>query len=79
MPDELGALVAELGEKTFRVKQVLEWVFRKRVESFDAMTNLSKPLQAALAERFKLRTMTLARVEGSDDSTRKYLFKLYSR
>ena len=76
-PDELGALVAETGEKAYRTKQVLEWVFRKRAETFDAMSNVSRPLQAALAERFSLRTMKLARVEGSEDTTRKYLFKLH--
>jgi len=75
-PEELSALITEIGEKSYRTKQVFEWIYRKRVESFEAMTNLSKPLQAALAERFALRTMTLARVEGSEDTTRKYLFKL---
>ena len=75
-PDELGLIVEEIGEKAYRTNQVLEWVFRKRAESFEAMSNVSKPLQAALTERFSLRTMTLARVEGSEDTTRKYLFKL---
>jgi 23S rRNA (adenine2503-C2)-methyltransferase len=76
LPGELEALLAELGEKPFRAKQILEWIFKKRVESFDAMLNLSKPLRAALAERFVLRTMTFAKVEGSEDTTRKFLFKL---
>jgi 23S rRNA (adenine2503-C2)-methyltransferase len=75
-PDELVAVMTGLGEKPFRAKQVLEWVFKKRVESFEAMLNLSKPLREALAERFVLRTMTPARVEGSEDTTRKFLFKL---
>ncbi|WP_075090150.1 23S rRNA (adenine(2503)-C(2))-methyltransferase RlmN [Verrucomicrobium spinosum] len=74
---ELGAILTELGEKPYRVKQVQEWVFQKRVESFDAMSNLSKPLQEALATRLTLRSMTYARVEGSEDTTRKFLFKLY--
>ncbi len=76
MPDELAAALKELGEKPFRAKQILEWVFKKRAESFDLMLNLSKPLRAALEERYVLRTMTLARVEGSEDTTRKFLFKL---
>lgn len=76
MPDELGAALGELGEKPFRAKQILEWVFKKRVESFASMRNLSQSLRAALGERFALRRMTFARVEGSRDTTRKYLFKL---
>ena len=74
--EELVTFMAGHGQKPFRAKQVMEWVFPKRVESFEAMTNLAKPTQTALEERFVLRTMTFARVEGSEDTTRKYLFKL---
>lgn len=76
LPGELEAMLSELGEKPFRARQILEWVFKKRAESFDEMLNVSKPLRAALVERFVLRTMTLARVEGSADTTRKFLFRL---
>ncbi len=76
-PEEMGEFVSAIGEPAFRAKQILEWVFPKRAESFEAMSNLSKAMRTALAERFVLRTMTLARVEGSEDTTRKYLFKLH--
>ena len=76
-PDELTAFANELGEKPFRAKQIIEWVFKKRAESFDDMLNLSKPLRTALEERFALRTMASARIEGSEDTTRKFLFKLH--
>lgn len=76
-PEELVAVLASVQEKAFRAKQILEWVFIKRAESFAEMTNLSKPLQHFLATHFTLRTMTLARVEGSEDTTRKFLFKLH--
>lgn len=76
-PEELVPLLAEWNEKPFRAKQIVEWVFRKRTEKFEEMSNLSKPLLAALTDRFHLRSMTYARVEGSEDTTRKYLFKLH--
>jgi 23S rRNA (adenine2503-C2)-methyltransferase len=76
-PEELVPMLAEWNEKPFRAKQVFEWVYRKRTETFEEMSSLSKPLQAALAERFSLRTMKYTRVEGSEDTTRKYLFKLH--
>jgi len=76
-PPELVAALATWGEKPYRAKQIIEWVFKKRVESFEAMSNLSKPLLAALTEHYSLRNLILARVEGSEDTTRKYLFKLY--
>jgi 23S rRNA (adenine2503-C2)-methyltransferase len=75
-PEDLVAVMADLNEKPYRAKQLTEWIFRKRVETFAEMTNLSPALQAKLSERFHLRTLTVARVEGSEDTTRKFLLKL---
>jgi 23S rRNA (adenine2503-C2)-methyltransferase len=76
-PEELVAWLAGINEPAYRAKQILEWVFPMRAESLETMTSLSKPLRAALTEHFDLRTMTFTRVEGSADTTRKYLFKLH--
>jgi 23S rRNA (adenine2503-C2)-methyltransferase len=65
------------GEPKFRAKQIHEWVFKHRVLSFDQMTNVSAPLRAKLAEHFTLRTMSYNSVTGSEDTTRKFLFKLH--
>lgn len=75
--EEVTAMMAEWGEPGFRAKQVMEGVFKRRVLSFDQMTNLSAALRAKLAERFTLRTMSYSSVTGSEDTTRKYLFKLH--
>ncbi|CAN5714451.1 23S rRNA (adenine(2503)-C(2))-methyltransferase RlmN [soil metagenome] len=75
--EAVSAFVAELDEKPYRAKQILDWVYKKRLENFDDMSNLSKPLLAALKERYSLRSMTIARVEGSEDTTRKFLLKLH--
>jgi len=75
-PEDLVAVMADLNEKPYRAKQLTEWIFRKRVETFAEMTNLSPALQAKLSERFHLRSLTVARVEGSEDTTRKFLLKL---
>jgi 23S rRNA (adenine2503-C2)-methyltransferase len=63
-------------EPTFRAKQVMEWVFKRRVVSFEQMTNLSRALRTRLEEAYTLRTLTYSSVTGSTDTTRKYLFKL---
>ncbi len=76
-PEEMTALAADLGQPAFRGKQLAEWVFQKRAASFDAMSNLPKPLREALAEKTVVRGMTVARVEGSADTTRKFLLKLH--
>ena len=73
--DELVAFMAELGEPSFRAKQVEDWILKKNVRSFDDMTNLSKALRAKLSERASLGGVTLATKQESEDGTRKYLLK----
>ncbi|MCD8160268.1 MAG: 23S rRNA (adenine(2503)-C(2))-methyltransferase RlmN [Clostridiales bacterium] len=73
---ELSALVAELGEPGFRAKQIFAWL-QKGVESFDEMTNLSKPLRQKLAERCTLTVPAAERKQVSRlDGTVKYLWRL---
>lgn len=76
-PEDLVQILAHWNEKPYRAKQLVEWIYRKRAESFDVMSNLSKTLIQNLKEHYVLRTMSLARVEGSKDTTRKFLFKLH--
>ena len=75
--DELLSMFAEWGETAYRAKQVVEWVYRRRVTSVDDMTNLSLGLRTKLAEHFTLRTSQVSSVTGSHDTTRKYLLKLH--
>ncbi len=75
-PQDMADLVASLGEPGFRAKQIIEWTYAKRATSIEAMSSLSKPLRQALAERYVARSMTIAKVTGSEDTTRKFLLKL---
>lgn len=75
-PEEIAAVFAELGQPAFRAKQLVEWVFAKRADSFDQMTNLPKAMRDMLATRLVTRSMTIAKVTGSADTTRKFLLKL---
>lgn len=76
MPGEVEALIKEMGEPGFRAKQVVEWTFTRRVADLEAMTNLPKALRERLKERLVTRTMSIATVSGSADTTRKFLLKL---
>ncbi|NNE91403.1 MAG: 23S rRNA (adenine(2503)-C(2))-methyltransferase RlmN [Verrucomicrobiales bacterium] len=64
------------GEPRFRAKQITDWVFKKRVDDFDAMTNLPPELRENLASEFSLVPLEIIRVNGSADTTRKFLFRL---
>jgi 23S rRNA (adenine2503-C2)-methyltransferase len=71
---ELEALFADLGEKPYRARQLLQWMYQRGVTDFDAMTDLSKSLRAKLVER---ATIALPRVDSqheSSDGTVKWLF-----
>ena len=73
---ELSAFLKELGEPSFRAKQIFSWLHRG-VTSFEEMTNLSKPLRETLAERCFITAPTVARRQESRlDGTIKYLWEL---
>ena len=54
----------------------MDWLYQKRVHSFDAMTDLPQALRIHLAEKFSLVPLETVRVLGSKDTTQKFLFRL---
>ncbi|HUT34513.1 MAG TPA: 23S rRNA (adenine(2503)-C(2))-methyltransferase RlmN [Planctomycetota bacterium] len=74
--DEVREFVAGLGAAPYHADQVLRWVYRAGVTCFDAMTNLARPLRAALAEHALLLTSSVGSVRESQDGTRKLLVSL---
>ncbi|MEM9445371.1 MAG: 23S rRNA (adenine(2503)-C(2))-methyltransferase RlmN [Verrucomicrobiota bacterium] len=60
----------------FRRKQLSDWVFKKRANSFEAMTNLPEQWRKCLCEKYRIKSIELLRKQGSKDTTRKYLWKL---
>src|SRR6266536_2115843 len=74
--EELQEKLGELGEPKYRAGQIADWLHKKRVTSFDEMTDLPQSLRAELARQFSLDKIDVARVLGSRDTTRKFLFRL---
>ena len=75
--EELNNLVLELGEKSFRAKQIYEWLHVKLVHSFEEMSNLSKNLRDKLNEKCFLTALKPVEILTSKvDGTKKYLFEL---
>ncbi len=73
---QLEVFLDELGEKKFRAKQLLHWIYQRDVIDFDRMSDLSKALRGRLQERARISSLSAATVETSTDGTRKYLFQL---
>ncbi|MBI3610304.1 MAG: 23S rRNA (adenine(2503)-C(2))-methyltransferase RlmN [Nitrospirae bacterium] len=73
---ELDAFVLKLGWKKYRAQQLRDWIYRKRVSRFDAMTNLSKPDRDLLESRAVIGCLDLMRHQRSEDGTQKFLFRL---
>jgi 23S rRNA (adenine2503-C2)-methyltransferase len=53
-----------------------DWLYEKRVHSFDEMSDLPKALRNGLATEFAFDNLETVRVLGSNDTTRKFLFRL---
>lgn len=74
--DELAEQLAGWGEPPYRVDQLLRWLYARRVADWEAMTNLPKALRGRLRGEHELRLPTLLRVQGTEDTTRKFLWRL---
>ncbi|RKQ33469.1 23S rRNA (adenine(2503)-C(2))-methyltransferase RlmN [Oceanobacillus halophilus] len=74
--EQLQDWLVERGEKRFRANQVWDWLYKKRVNSFDEMRNVNKDTIALLEENFVLHTLDEDIRQESKDGTIKFLFKL---
>lgn len=71
----LTAWFVEMGEKPFRARQIMKWLYHERVCDFAQMTDLSKSLRAKLAEVAECRFPTIVVDKTASDGTRKWVFR----
>ncbi|GAA4360899.1 23S rRNA (adenine(2503)-C(2))-methyltransferase RlmN [Hymenobacter saemangeumensis] len=76
-PDELKAFMVEHGEKPFRAKQVLEWLWKNTASSFEEMNNISLNTRELLAKHFVINGVTVQNQQLSNDGTIKSAFRLH--
>ncbi len=76
-PEALAAWLKDAGEPSFRMGQILEWIWKKKAASFDTMSNLPSGLREKLAAAFRLSALDHTTTQGSTDTTRKFLFRLH--
>jgi len=74
--NELIDYLAQLGEKSFRGKQIFRWVQAGAVQKWSEMTNLSNTLQDKLSQNLRFSPLKLILERVSCDGTRKYLLEL---
>ena len=73
------AIVEWLGERGFpkyRARQILSWIYQRRLDTFHDMSDLPKELRTQLAEHFCIFTGKTAESQHSEDGTEKLLIEL---
>lgn len=76
-PEELAALMKELGQPAFRAKQIFRWLHQKLVAEFSAMTDQPKALLQTLGEHWYIAAPAIEKKQQSKDGTVKYLLRLF--
>ncbi len=74
--EQLQSLCLEQGFPKFTAKQLCDWMYHKRVDNFDSMTNLSLKTRARLNEIATVGRTAPVDCQTSTDGTRKYLFAI---
>jgi 23S rRNA (adenine2503-C2)-methyltransferase len=73
---QIEQVLVESGEPKFRGRQISEWIYRRGADSFDAMTNLSRPLREKLAREHPLGFPEISQKFQSADGSCKYLLRM---
>ena len=73
---ELEDFVQSLGHKKFHAKQIYNWIWKRGVTDFAGMTNLSRELRAALAEKAIVSLPEVVQHQVSEDGTQKFVLRL---
>ena len=75
--EEIAAFLSTDGEPAYRARQIVDWIYKKRAPSFEAMTDLPQALRTRLGREFRFSQSEPVRALGSKDTTRKLLLKLH--
>lgn len=73
---QLTEWLEERGQKKFRAEQVWNWLYVKRVQSFEEMNNVNKECLQLLHDHFAMQTLKESVKQESNDGTIKFLFQL---
>jgi len=74
--DEIEIFISRLGKEKYRARQIIKWMYRFGVTSFDEMTNLAKDFKAEISSISRISSLTIEKIQKSTDGTKKILFRL---
>jgi 23S rRNA (adenine2503-C2)-methyltransferase len=72
-PRDVDAIVADLGLPQYSSKQILDWIYTKKIDSIDEMSNIAKKHRSMLAEQLQLRRSKVVTTQKASDGTIKKL------
>lgn len=72
----LEAFFQSIGERPFRARQLMQWVYKRGALDFEAMTDLSQGVRAKLRSEASLALPQVVSEQVSADGTRKLLLSL---
>ncbi|WP_413853533.1 23S rRNA (adenine(2503)-C(2))-methyltransferase RlmN [Candidatus Ruminimicrobium bovinum] len=76
--NQLPSLLKPIITDSYRIKQIIDWIYVKKSPSFDYFSNLPKDIREKLNEAFKLRSFTsIVKKESILDGTIRYSFKTF--
>ncbi|MBI2876334.1 MAG: 23S rRNA (adenine(2503)-C(2))-methyltransferase RlmN [Candidatus Tectomicrobia bacterium] len=73
---ELETWVQQVGEKPYRARQLVRWIYGRGVENFAEMTDLGRELRLRLAAQAQIAQLEPAAIQSATDGTQKFLFRL---
>ena len=76
LADALAAIGIPERQRRMRAQQIWHWAYVRGAREFAEMTSVSKPVRAALAERYTLARPEIVAEQVSVDGTRKWLLRL---
>jgi 23S rRNA (adenine2503-C2)-methyltransferase len=74
--NELSELLNRYDLPNYCSKQIFGWIYQKRIEDFNLMTNIPKDVRLLLKDKFYCSNLKIEKEICSEDGTKKFLFKL---
>jgi len=73
---ELTQFIERMGQKPYRARQIIIWLYKRLATTFDEMTDLSKEFREDIKKKAYISNLALLQKQVSNDGTEKFLFEL---